>query len=263
MRDDRRDVEGAPASRVCDRRHRGRDRGRDGCAQRDRRGPRHRPRARPVRCGAVRDLALPRPRRSGCSSRCGSRAIASRGSCSLGSLSVAGGDDRRRRRRPGARARSRPRRWARGRRRVAAPWPVLFLWPLALAFVFPDGPAAVAALAAGRGPLACVACGGLMFAAALRARARHELREHARARCRSRGRAAWSPCSGSSGRAAAVAVRAARWRCGPATARATPSGAGRCCGWRTARCCCRSGSAAGRSSRGCSGRSTTSTSSAS
>ena len=23
---------------------------------------------------------------------------------------------------------------------VAAPWPVLFLWPLALAFVFPDGP---------------------------------------------------------------------------------------------------------------------------
>ena len=76
------------------------------------------------------------------------------------------------------------------------------------------------------------------------------------ARCRSRG-AATSSCtpSGRAGSASSPRCSSAPPRCAPATGRATPSCAARCCGWPTACCSCRCGSAAGRSWRwSCRGR---------
>ena len=136
---------------------------------------RHRPRARPVRCGAVRDLR--------CRARVG-RAV--RGAAAAGQshrvdpprrLAVGRRGDRRlRRRRPGARARSRLVGGRLGRARVAA---VAGAVPVAARarLRVPGRPAAIASLAAGRGPRVR-RLRRADVAAAVRARVRHQLREH-------------------------------------------------------------------------------------
>ena len=118
---------------------------------------------------------------------------------------------------------------------VAAPWPVLFIWPLVLAFVFPDGalpsprwrPVARAAFAI---------CALIVVLLVL-----FEEHESPYGRVPSPlpvqlGEWARADLLGVLVRLVGLAVRRARRRSGRATGRATTCCAGRCCGWPTGRC---------------------------
>ena len=122
---------------------------------------------------------------------------------------------------------------------VAQQWPVLFLWPLALAYVFPDGrlpsprwrPVAA---------LVCVACGGLRAAAAARPESESRVRRRSPNPMprRRRPRESASRCSGSAGSGCWLSLFGGRRGAArPLQARATASCAARSCGSRTARCC--------------------------
>ena len=131
---------------------------------------------------------------------------------------------------------------------------MIFLWPLALAYSFPDGrlpsrrwrPVAVAGVSSSAG----------VTAALPRARARGTATAASRRRCRSRldeargCRVFWACWFGLLASLFGGAPRC----CARATGPAAPSCAVRSCGWPTARCCCRCGWAAARSGRGWSRR---------
>jgi hypothetical protein len=117
---------------------------------------------------------------------------------------------------------------------VAAPWPVLFLWPLALAFVFPDGalpsprwrPVAWAAAVDGAGIVVLLVFGHEHLLGDAESRARCPCGS-AIGRCRS---------SGSSGPGCSPRCSPAPRRCGRGTRRATTCCAARSCGSPTVRC---------------------------
>ena len=132
---------------------------------------------------------------------------------------------------------------------LAQEWLVLFAWPLALAYWYPNG-----ALPSRRWRPAGVARRRLVWRRDAPAARTEPARGSGRpgrqpARRESRRVRADARLLGPVVRRAALAARRRRSRCAPATGQAAPSSAGRSCGSRTARCCCRSGSAARRSSR--------------
>jgi len=125
-------------------------------------------------------------------------------------------------------------------------WPVLFAWPVALAFRFPDG----------RLPsrrwwvswwIAVASFGGaLALLGLVDTIERDDGTEIPNPfRSTSTGRSASRP-SGSAGPASSRRSCSRCWRCGRGTGRAGRRSAARCCGWRTARSSCPCGSAAAR-----------------